>query len=261
MCARALDMPVRFVHFGTIEQGGRTRLEQLIQESGLAGSLEVEEVAGQVADGISRLAAKAPASLIIMGALSREKAVRDLVGSTARRVARRAPCSVLLVSTAGRDPDEWSRFVVGVDGGSDAVALAQTVVNIARHVAPHAVVCLAHEYRSLEPQMKRPVETGMPFDASARADAGHIHLLEVMDSMDTHGIEASMVSLPGRPGQEIARYAEDTRADFVGVVAPAKPLGVMARLLSHPIMLLLDQLPCSVLLYRRGPGTIAGGDG
>ena len=256
--ARAQGLPVRFVHIGDLDGGGRARLDEIIAlETDAATSIEIHRPRprAKVADAIYDLAAQTKADLVIIGALSRERAIRDLVGSTARRVARRAPCSVLLVSTTGRDAREWSRFIVGVDFSASSAELASTVLRVARTITARSEVCFAHEYSGEPSEPGHPAGPRHPVVSAVRMAAERYQLTNFIDGLDAQGVTASTAALPGRPGQEIARYAEDIRADLVGVVAPAKPLGFLDRLLSHPMNLLLDRLPCSVLLFRPAGAT------
>ena len=250
LCARALQIPVRAMHFGTPTPAGEARLNAMIAGEVGAVRLEVKSASDGVDDAICQVAAEERVAVIVMGALQREKAVRDLVGSTARRVARRAPCSVMLVSTVGNDPRAWSRFVVGVEQTAPARDLAHAVVGLARHAAPQAEVCFALEYRGIGRHAVPPNEFGNSIETAEQVTLEQYQLAKFMQEVDTRVVNTSAVTLAGRPGQEIARYAEDTNADLLGVLAPARPVGFFDRLLSHPITLLLDKLPCSVLLYR-----------
>lgn len=255
---RALSLPIRFVQFIAPGDNRPGRLGDLVaQEMDGANSLETVQVRRRAADAICSLAGKDRADYIIMGALARERAVRDVVGSTARRVARRAPCSVVLISTAGRDAREWSRFIVGVDYSAPSAELATVMLRLARDGARNSTVCFAREHLGFEPESALASELDPYIDESVRQAAEQHPLASFIDALDTRGVAASAVTLPGRPGQEIARYAEDSRADLLGVLAPARPLGALDRLMSHPLILLLDRLPCSVLLYRPAAGLAA----
>ncbi len=251
LCVKALQHHVRMVHVGAIDDAGRRRLNDLIaEEVGPGHQLEVIEPTDRVGDAIVQLAQNLEATLVIMGALQREKAVRDLVGSTARLVARRAPCSVMLVSTIGADPPAWSRFIVGVEGGTSGRELATAMLAMARCAGSPAEICFALEYRGVGRHAPPPTEFQNPIDHGEFPTDEPAELTALMSRLDLTGVAVRAVTLAGRPGQEIARYAEDTQADILGVVVPTRSLGFMDRLLSHPVILLLDKLPCSVLLYR-----------
>lgn len=250
VCARAWDTSVRFVHFGTLNPEGRRRLERLIVEGAGAPAplLELQpDPREPISSQVCALAAQDDSELVVIGALKREGAMRAVVGSTARRVARRCPCSVLLISTEGRAPSQWTQFLLGVEDSDDCVQMCQRLLSVARATGPDVEVCFAREYRSLGGVMHAPNAEHDP------SDPGALHLIELKEllaRLDLDGVRLRAITLPGRPGQEVARHADDAGSDLVVVRGPSAPLGVLDRLLSHPLNLLLDQLPCSALVYR-----------
>ncbi|MCL4220641.1 MAG: universal stress protein [Phycisphaerales bacterium] len=254
LCSRAWDMSVEFVHFGDLHPDSRSRLEHVIVEGMGAPATLIEHhpdprepVSQQVCD----LAMGNSADLVVIGALKREGTVRAVVGSTARRVARRCPCSVLLISTEGRAPPQWSRFLVGVERTGEYMRLCERVLCLARQVGPMAEVCFAREFRSLLGGVRSSPEDDLT-DLSANE---RIELGDLIAGLNTENVTTRAVTLPGRPGHEMARYADDARSDLLSVLGPAEPLGVLDRLLSHPLNLLLDQLPCSALIHRAAPAS------
>ena len=274
----ALGVETRYVHFGEAGSAGAKRVAEAVaaargESADASGLLDVRpRIEGVAPDkAIRACIAELGATMVVLGAVPRERTWRDLFGSVARRVAWRAGCSVLLVATRGREPRDWSRFLVGVEARAEAGSsgpsaapgarsLASDVLAIARTCAGarsgEASVCLVHEQR--EPTRGLLGEPGRADGSNARLSglAAERHMLgEFALGLDAPaGVKLEAVTLPGRPGQELARHAEDTSADLVGVLAPARPLGWLSRLLSHPVHLVLDQLPCAVLLHREGAG-------
>ena len=61
------------------------------------------------------------AQLLVAGALEKEGVLADLVGSTARRLARHAPCSVLLLPHPKMTGTAFERILAGMDK-ADAAA-------------------------------------------------------------------------------------------------------------------------------------------
>lgn len=73
-------------------------MEDVFAENGVAGSLEIEEevVFGEPGDELLRFAKEKKIDLIIVGYKSYSAIEHLLVGSTASKVARYAPCSVMI---------------------------------------------------------------------------------------------------------------------------------------------------------------------
>lgn len=243
-CARALGLPARFVHVGAEPTEATARLGAVTM--GLAGvGVEARRAGGRVDAAILEAIREASPAMIVMGAVRRENSLRDLIGSTARRVANRAPCSALLVSTQGRAAEEWSRFVALVDESPGAAGMAADAVRIAlsggQEIAPG--VDFVMEYRDLSMGGGGSTERVMAAGVAQR-------LALFVEGLDTAGVQVRCAALPGRAGQEAARYAEDARADLLCLSAPMRPMGALSRVFSHPLSLVLDHLPCSLLLHR-----------
>ncbi len=250
LCARAWGASLRFVHFGALEADGRRRLEHLIAQGAASPSPLVElqtDPREPISSQVCALVASEDCDLVVIGALKREGAMRAVVGSTARRVARRCRCSVLLISTEGRAPAQWTQFLVSVESADEYVQMCQRLLPIARAASTDAEVCFAREYHSIARNLPTQI---CEADPSSPAAAHRLELGELLTRLDLTGVRPRAISLPGRPGQEIARHADDAGSDLVCVLGPSEPLGMLDRLLSHPLNLLLDQLPCSALVYR-----------
>ena len=73
-------------------------MEDVFAENGVAGSLDIEEevVFGEPGDELLRFAKEKKIDLIIVGYKSYSAIEHLLVGSTASKVARYAPCSVMI---------------------------------------------------------------------------------------------------------------------------------------------------------------------
>lgn len=74
------------------------RLRELLGRVGIAGEIRVTDL--EPAAGIVQVATETQAELVVVGAAGRTGLRRLLVGSVAEKVARHAPCSVLVVRTS-----------------------------------------------------------------------------------------------------------------------------------------------------------------
>jgi nucleotide-binding universal stress UspA family protein len=114
----------------------RTAADEVREET--AGELEhlpnasVRAVDGRPAGVLLAAAAERQADLIAVGAGRHGRTAGLLFGSTATRIAREGPCSVLIGRTHA-DPDAFpQRIVVGVDGSAhagDAAAVGQVLAD------------------------------------------------------------------------------------------------------------------------------------
>ena len=83
------------------------RLRMLVSDSGEPALFDNVEVrAGRPFHEISRAASELDSDLIVMASLGRSGAADVLLGSTAERVVRHAPCPVLVVRELPRPPSD-----------------------------------------------------------------------------------------------------------------------------------------------------------
>lgn len=219
--------------------------------------MPIEEVPlasrSRVAEAICQTAGDGHCDLVVIGALRREGPMRAVIGSIARRVGTQSPCSSLLVSTGSSISDEWRRFIVGIDASPVSEQLMGAMLALARAGQTAAEVCFAYEFHERGHMGASVGPAEGPLGASMHAAQAEYRLAQIASQFDTSKMHTWAKPLAGRPGQEIARYAEDVHADLIGVMAPSRPLSTMDRWMSHPVVLLLDRLPCSVLLFKPSP--------
>ena len=245
---------VRFIHFGAEDSPGASRIRGLLEHESRSGAvLDVRPVTSHVDREIRAAISESKPDLVVIGAVQRESTLRDVFGSTARQVAQRSPCSVLLVSTKGKAPARWSRLVAGVDFSDTSAELASWMLDFARAGETPSSVYLAHEIDAMgagvtesERAAGKATDAGRLFDAASE----RFRIAGFLGGLDARDVRLEALTLPGRRGPELARYAEDSRSDLLGIVAPSRPLGALSRLLSHPVLMILEHLPCSVLVFR-----------
>ena len=75
-------------------------------------------------------------------------------------------------------------------------------------------------------------------------------LANLLERLDLEGININAISLTGMPIREVLRYAEESSANLLALNAPARRLRFLDRFFRHPIEIVLDKLPCSLLILR-----------
>lgn len=250
--ARALEADLSFINVGEDSPGARERLRARLLEPAGVAELPLRIRPGQPDQVICDAAREAGADLIFAGALEQEGVYRDLFGSVARRVARRAPCSVLL-SVGQRPGATLGRRVVALLDQDDASrGMLRAVAALARAAgggALHAVretPLHASQLRALAHAGEHAArETALAQAASEREALGLM-----LDGVDLGGVTVVRECFGGRRGAETLRYAADVDAGLLALPAPGRPLGWWHRFFSHPAEVALQRLPCPVLLYR-----------
>lgn len=192
------------------------------------------------------------AQLVILGALEQDDVWTSIYGSVARRVARYASCSVLLVPHP--DKPTYGRVVASVGFDDRSTALIRYLSQIAKAKPPERLYAI-HEVegygdliRTLGESRAEAEEHRRNVDDDARKQLEY--LLQVV-GMERHPTQIEC--LQGHTGPMGVEYAERVRADLLVVPAPPKPR-FLDRFFKQPAELVLNNLPCALLFHRPESG-------
>jgi nucleotide-binding universal stress UspA family protein len=230
---------------------------------GLPGGEALTEDAIVIREGhpgraICAVAGEVDASIIVMGALDREPPLKRVWGSVARHVARRAPCSVILLPDPQSPHAAVRKIVASLPLSAESAQMVPLVVQFARGL-PRTMVTFVHEFSVAEAEW-----------AGSRSMGGNAHrdpqgpealvedrrrtalelLADFLSGFDLSGIEIHLEALGGYEGIEVVNYAQRTNADLLAIPARAKRLTIWDRMFHHPLELALRELPCGLLLFR-----------
>jgi nucleotide-binding universal stress UspA family protein len=185
------------------------RLRQLCQDDGLNAQTSCEH--GEPWETILRSAVAVKADLIAVG--EPESSVghsERALGSTAERVVRQAPCSVLIACGRLRDDYRGARLAVGVDFSPDSIEAVRWARDVARAI--DGSVALAH------------VETESDAGGLSSGARARLEQLVVSEGL---GSEASVHVVEGSVGTRLCETVDELGADllFVGCRGQARQRG------------------------------------
>lgn len=192
--------------------------------------------------------------LLIIGALQREKLVNYYVGSIARKITRKATCSVLLLINPKIERVACEHIVVN---GLEDPKTEKTVKDAfyVGHKLGSSKVTIVEEIREQE------VHINIKDDASLRKaniekeklrrrEDSRIHkIIDDIDSETKESLSIQSQAIFGKRGYSIGHYAEVVRADLLVMNAPSK-VRFWDRLFPHDIEHILTELPTDVLIIR-----------
>ncbi|MFD0863198.1 universal stress protein [Sungkyunkwania multivorans] len=192
--------------------------------------------------------------LLILGALKRENLYQYYIGSIARKLTRKAQCSVLLlikpsvhripcnhiVVNGLKDPKTketvLSSFFVGTLLGANKITIVEEISQQEVHVA-------VEDDRSL--RKATLVKERIKLRENSRVN----QILEEVPKDLKPGINVHVQSIFGRRGYSIGHYAQVVRADLLIMNAPTKS-GLLDRIFPHDIEYILSELPTDVLIIQ-----------
>jgi universal stress protein E len=176
-----------------------------------------------------------PYDLVVLGAGAKTAADRVLLGSTAERVVREAPCPVWLTRPC-RDHAEVRRILVAVDGAAPSPEVLLTAAALARSFV--AELCLLNVVPAGEGFGSRRTQ-----EVAAKSVAGFEAALR---RVDMHGVAHAVVERRGKPAVEIVGAAEELDADLL-ILGSAGRTGLSRIVHGNTAEKILRQVPCSML--------------
>jgi nucleotide-binding universal stress UspA family protein len=252
--ASILGATAVFLNVGQDTPDRRRTLMELIDK---AGKKNLEENALLIRPGnpysvIAAAAAELRAGMIILGALNRDPAWARVWGSVARKIARRAPCSVLLLSSASPHR-AGDRVVVGIGFDIQSAAAMPTILHIARESHSDSIH-FVREFPNLENRWEEEDRARIPLTSEERLlirqKAEQQLLADFLSGYDLSGLNIRIAAIAGREGMEVVAYARRQRADLVILPVARRRLTIWDRFFRHPLESVLMDLPCALLLHR-----------
>lgn len=248
--AHSMGMRLRFLHVGEDTPETRTELTEVLLSATPGREPDLELRPGRVDEVVADAARQA--DLVVLGALEQEGPLGFLVSSVARRVARSAPCSTLLLPSPRRTPEPFRRVVAVMDPASPSVPMLHSVLRLARDED----VDVLHVVQEFElPGLHLALDEGA--DLEATEDVRRLaclvsehRLANLLEDCEPGDVPVRVASLQGREGWEAIQYARECSADLLIVPAPEEQASFLERLFPYGTDLTLQALPCALLVWR-----------
>ncbi|WP_406685278.1 universal stress protein [Seonamhaeicola sp. MEBiC1930] len=192
--------------------------------------------------------------LLILGAVQREKFIKYYVGSIARKITRKAKCSVLLLIKPAVERVRCQHIVVN---GLEDPKTEQTIksafyvanklnaekITIVEEIKHEEVAVHADDDKSLR-------RVNIMKERIRMREISRINeIIEHIPEKYTQDITVQSQPIFGKQGYSIGHYAEISRADLLVMNAPSK-MTFWDRLFPHDIEHILTELPTDVLILQ-----------
>ncbi len=192
--------------------------------------------------------------LLVLGAVQRERFIKYYLGSIARKITRKAKCSVLLLIKPSVDRAQCQHIVVN---GLKDPKTEQTITS-AFYVAQQLD---AEKITIVEEIKQEQVSIKVDDDKSLRKaniikeriklrENSRIHeIIEHIPEQYTKNLAIKLQPIFGKQGYSIGHYAQISRADLLVMNAPSK-MTFWDRLFPHDIEHILTELPTDLLILQ-----------
>ena len=192
--------------------------------------------------------------LLIIGALKKEKLIKYYVGSIARKITRKATCSILLLINPSKNRIRCNHIVVNglKDPKTEETVstaflvgnkLGASKITVVEEVSDDEVSVKVDDDKSL--RKSTIVKERLRLREEARVKA----IIKAIPNELTKSVKIKSQPIFGKRGYSIGHYAQVARADLLVMNAPRK-MNFWDRLFPHDIEHILTELPTDVLIVQ-----------
>ena len=244
-----------FVHVGSKTPEKESLFKEIVASSPVQSEkITIEWRVGNPVNTLLKASKEFNVDLILLGALKRENVVKFYLGSIARKITRKAKCSVLLLINPSVERHPCQHIVVnGFDSPQTrdtieaafmvAKALGSKKISLVEEISRSKVAVAVDDDRSLrratlkKEKLRRQEQTRVK------------DVIKKLPAKLTSDINWTTQSIFGRRGYSIGHYARVVRADLL-VMNAQENLSFIDRLITRDIEHILAELPTDVLIIN-----------
>ncbi|PKH51981.1 universal stress protein UspA [Tenacibaculum sp. Bg11-29] len=240
------------VHVGKKSIEKENQLQELLNEAPkLELPLKTIWQEGKPVDVILQTSKQENVNLLILGALQKEKLYKYYVGSIARELTRKAPCSVLLLIRPAIERVPCKHIVVSGLQDHKTEETIKTAFNLSQKLDCKRVT-IVEEISQTELNVKVNDDISLrkaTLEKERMQKREDARVKKMLQHIDTSDIIIKTQSIFGRRGYSIGHYAKIKRADLLVISAPKKT-GILDRIFPHDLEYILSELPTDVLIVK-----------
>ena len=245
-----------FLHVGSKSATKKQALNDLLKES----PIKLKKVTfiwqeGKPVETIIDHCKKNGVDLLLLGALQRENMVKFYMGSIARKLTRKAPCSVLLMIKPSVIRKPSQHVVVNAFESPQtkttinsafyfAQALGIPKLTLVEEIDRSKVAALAYDDRSLRKVTLRK-------EKLKRRELSRVReILHHIPGVLKENIQVHLQNIFGTRGYSIGHYARVVRADLLIMNAAENRKSFLERIFPKDLEHILSELPTDVLIIQ-----------
>ena len=244
-----------FVHAGSKTPEKESRFKEIVASSTVQSEkTTIKWREGNPVHTLLKASEEFKVDLILLGALKRENVVKFYLGSIARKITRKAKCSVLLLINPSVERKSCQHIVVnGFDspqtkdtieaGFMVAKALGVKKISLVEEISRSKVAVAVDDDKSLR-------RATLKKEKLRRREQTRVKdVVEKLPSELTADVNWTTQSIFGRRGYSIGHYAKVVRADLL-IMNAQENLSFIDRLITRDLEHILAELPTDVLIIN-----------
>lgn len=253
--ALSFEATLVLIHVGKKSSQKEQELQEILQPFATQNlSYELVFETGDPVNVILSTTEEKKIDLLILGALQRENFLKYYVGSIARKITRKAKCSVLLMIKPSVERIPYEHIVVnGLQDQKTKQTIASAFfvghklgvskISIVEEISQQEIAVNVEDDKSLRKATLRKERIRMREESRIKKIVAEIP----QEHIDEIAIKSQPIF--GKRGYSIGHYAKVVRADLLVMNAPTK-MTFWDRLFPHDIEHILTELPTDVLIIQ-----------
>ncbi|MFA6261132.1 MAG: universal stress protein [Bacteroidia bacterium] len=247
------EAKIFLVHVGKKNLQEEQYLKHLTHRFGLEGEhTEILWKEGDPVEEILQVCEMHQIDLLVAGALEKESLLKYFMGSVARKLCRRAKCSILMLREPSLHSKPIRHIVVEGSDHPKTVDTIETGIYIARQCKADKISVIQEEDAKKLALIRSPElsdnEAERQKEKMTTEEAKRLE--EIIKCTDCGKVEVKIELLEGKPGFIISRFAREHHADLLMLNSPDMKLGFIDRVFPHDIEYALADLPCDLLIVH-----------
>ena len=190
--------------------------------------------------------------LLIAGAMKKEVLFTYYLGSIARKIIRKAACSVLVLIEPTEKPKPFTKIVINGTQQPQTPYVVGKAVEICKLEQAKQVFIL-NEIKMYGLQMATIGEDNEEEASKQRKKLVNeeiSYVEDILKTIDHEGVKINIKITSGRWAYELAKFSENIQADLL-ILGGHENLTFFDRLFPHDIEDILGNLPCNLLIVKK----------
>lgn len=250
---KMFDAELVLIHVGEENVEKRTLLLQSLERAGIdSDKLKIFWENGDPAKKIKSVCKKQKVDLLLAGALKKENIFKYYIGSVARKILRKAQCSVLVLIDPNEKTSAFQRIVMHAgdeDGKKQTIRAGCYIGRQDRAKQLHVL----KEIKMFGFTMAVAGEGPEHEYSETRRNIIQEKINEVnklIAECPCEGLKINVKIITGKSGFELAKFTRNAGADLLIIDAPNRDLNIFDRMFPNDLEYILADLPSNLLLVQ-----------
>lgn len=243
------------IHVGKSKEENKDKINNLLKDTSLKNrSIKVLLEEGDPVEKILQACKEEEIDLLIVGALKKEKLLKYYIGTIARKIMRKAECSLLVITNPSATQAPVKNIVVNAEDSpyvEEALKMACQLassganpwIHVVREIKLYGLAMASFDQQSEE-------EYNEVRQNLLRQEADEVE--KMLSNISHAHCRINIKMLSGKSGFELVKFSNSKNAELLVVGAPKQKFKLFDRVFTHDLEYVFADLPCNLLIVHPG---------